>query len=78
MHPKFISFMRLRKMNYILLLGLIALPLAVALADYEKSHRPYPVIVPARTALYVTLNQTLRVIRISRGIALRRPPRREL
>src|SRR5262252_9343766 len=51
--------MRLRKINYILLLGLIVLPFAVVLAAYEKSHRPGPVIVPARTALYVTLNQAL-------------------
>jgi hypothetical protein len=51
--------MRLRKINYILLFGLIALPIAVVLAAYEKPHRPTPVIVPARTALYVTLNQAL-------------------
>jgi|SRR5262249_46306863 len=51
--------MRLRKINYILFLGLVALPLAVVFAAHEKSHRPYPVIVPARTTLYVTLNQAL-------------------
>ena len=51
--------MRLTKINYILLLGLIALPLIVVLAASGKSHRPDPVIVPARTALYVTLDQAL-------------------
>jgi hypothetical protein len=51
--------MRLRKIKYILMPGLIALSLAVVLAGYEKSRRPHPVMVPAQTALYVTLNQGL-------------------
>ena len=51
--------MHLRKPSYILLLGLIALPLALAFAAYEKAHRPAPPIVPRETAIHVTLNHAL-------------------
>ena len=50
--------MQLYRGKYILLSGLIALPLALALAAYEKS-RPHVVVVPGETVIHVTLNQTL-------------------
>jgi hypothetical protein len=61
------ELMRLRKVKYILIPALIAMPLAVVLAAYEKSHHPDPLIVPAQTALYVRLNQALASDRNERG-----------
>jgi hypothetical protein len=51
--------MGLSKLKYMLFPVLMALSLALVLAAYEKSYHPGPLIVPARTTLYVTLNQAL-------------------
>jgi len=51
--------MRLNRGKYILFSGLIALPLALVLAAYEKSNRPHLVVVPGETAIHVTLNQAV-------------------